>query len=526
MLVEGYTDVIALHQAGVPETVAQMGTALTEQQVDAIARLAPKALFCQDPDSAGQESVARPGHRGAGANKWRTRGGRVPDRAPARRAGSGGRRAALGRGEMRALLEDARADRALRGRARAGADRTPHRRDARRGGAGDRACRPASCATSSCGWSRTGSGSASRWSTRCCAATAAPAAPSAAAAPAAPAAAGVRAARRPPPAAAATNSGPRGRCGRGRRAAAAGMGRFLGRRRGPGRLGPAHRYAASARAAEPLTGRAAARGRSRERRRQRPELRLGPRGRPRLGWPRRRRPRLGPAPAALDRPGEHGGRGFGQRRPPTRGGGRDRYRGPRRRPSRSTRAPRWPAPSRASGPTSPTASRFPRRASSASPTVDIDDYFSRPRPAQAAAYLRGTARHRDAELPSGDKALARIVAELRVQADTLEATPAKLELEALQLELTGSSATSPGAHHRRPRVCATSPRAPEGPRRDPPSPDLSRLFRPTHELVFVSAWTATMLAAKLAEGRSIESIARETRPRRRRRSRTGSTSTG
>ena len=59
VLVEGYTDVIALHQAGVPEVVAQMGTALTEQQVDAIARLAPKALFCQDPDRAGQESVAK-----------------------------------------------------------------------------------------------------------------------------------------------------------------------------------------------------------------------------------------------------------------------------------------------------------------------------------------------------------------------------------------------------------------------------------------------------------------------------------
>ena len=59
VLVEGYTDVIALHQAGVPEVVAQMGTALTEAQVDAIARLAPKALLCQDPDSAGQASAKR-----------------------------------------------------------------------------------------------------------------------------------------------------------------------------------------------------------------------------------------------------------------------------------------------------------------------------------------------------------------------------------------------------------------------------------------------------------------------------------
>jgi DNA primase len=59
VLVEGYTDAIALHQAGVPEVVGSMGTALTEAQVQAIARLAPRALFCQDPDAAGQESVAR-----------------------------------------------------------------------------------------------------------------------------------------------------------------------------------------------------------------------------------------------------------------------------------------------------------------------------------------------------------------------------------------------------------------------------------------------------------------------------------
>src|SRR3954454_22245327 len=59
VVVEGYTDAIALHQAGVPEVVGSMGTALTEAQVDAIARLAPRALLCQDPDAAGQESVAR-----------------------------------------------------------------------------------------------------------------------------------------------------------------------------------------------------------------------------------------------------------------------------------------------------------------------------------------------------------------------------------------------------------------------------------------------------------------------------------
>jgi DNA primase len=59
VLVEGYTDVIALRQAGIPETVCSMGTALTERQLDALKRLTPKVLLCQDPDTAGQEAVAK-----------------------------------------------------------------------------------------------------------------------------------------------------------------------------------------------------------------------------------------------------------------------------------------------------------------------------------------------------------------------------------------------------------------------------------------------------------------------------------
>jgi DNA primase len=59
VLVEGYTDAVALRQAGVAEVVGSMGTALTERQVSALARLAPTALFCQDPDAAGQEAVSR-----------------------------------------------------------------------------------------------------------------------------------------------------------------------------------------------------------------------------------------------------------------------------------------------------------------------------------------------------------------------------------------------------------------------------------------------------------------------------------
>jgi DNA primase len=59
VLVEGYTDVIALRQAGIPETVGSMGTALTERQLDALKRLTPKVLLCQDPDAAGQDAVAK-----------------------------------------------------------------------------------------------------------------------------------------------------------------------------------------------------------------------------------------------------------------------------------------------------------------------------------------------------------------------------------------------------------------------------------------------------------------------------------
>jgi DNA primase len=59
VLVEGYTDAVALRQAGVQEVVGSMGTALTERQVNVLAKLAPTTLFCQDPDTAGQEAVQR-----------------------------------------------------------------------------------------------------------------------------------------------------------------------------------------------------------------------------------------------------------------------------------------------------------------------------------------------------------------------------------------------------------------------------------------------------------------------------------
>jgi DNA primase len=57
--VEGYTDVLALHQAGLRHTVGIMGTSLTEEQVRGLKRLAPVALLALDADDAGQEAMLR-----------------------------------------------------------------------------------------------------------------------------------------------------------------------------------------------------------------------------------------------------------------------------------------------------------------------------------------------------------------------------------------------------------------------------------------------------------------------------------
>jgi DNA primase len=56
---EGYTDVIALHQAGLRHAVGLMGTALTGEQVGELARMAQTVLLALDSDSAGQEAMLR-----------------------------------------------------------------------------------------------------------------------------------------------------------------------------------------------------------------------------------------------------------------------------------------------------------------------------------------------------------------------------------------------------------------------------------------------------------------------------------
>jgi DNA primase len=59
IVVEGYMDVIALSEAGFPETVAPLGTALTEDQVRALWRITPEPILCFDGDAAGRRAAFR-----------------------------------------------------------------------------------------------------------------------------------------------------------------------------------------------------------------------------------------------------------------------------------------------------------------------------------------------------------------------------------------------------------------------------------------------------------------------------------
>ena len=58
-VVEGYTDVLALVQAGVHNAVASMGTALTEQQLGRLARVTRNLYLCFDADAAGIGAMSR-----------------------------------------------------------------------------------------------------------------------------------------------------------------------------------------------------------------------------------------------------------------------------------------------------------------------------------------------------------------------------------------------------------------------------------------------------------------------------------
>ena len=59
IVVEGYFDAIALHQAGLTHTVATLGTALTTEHVQALRRFAERVVLLFDPDAAGVRAALR-----------------------------------------------------------------------------------------------------------------------------------------------------------------------------------------------------------------------------------------------------------------------------------------------------------------------------------------------------------------------------------------------------------------------------------------------------------------------------------
>ncbi len=101
IVVEGYTDVIALHQAGVEETVAIMGTAITPEQLKMLGALTDTVVLALDADRAGADAMIR-AQRVAGDRGMDLRVAAMPeDSDPADML-------AEGRGEeFRALVEDA-----------------------------------------------------------------------------------------------------------------------------------------------------------------------------------------------------------------------------------------------------------------------------------------------------------------------------------------------------------------------------------------------------------------------------------
>ncbi len=59
IVVEGYTDVLLLHQVGISNAVASMGTALTDQQVKQLRQSCSTVFLAFDADAAGEEASIR-----------------------------------------------------------------------------------------------------------------------------------------------------------------------------------------------------------------------------------------------------------------------------------------------------------------------------------------------------------------------------------------------------------------------------------------------------------------------------------
>ncbi len=77
VVVEGYTDVLALYQAGIEEAVGVMGTAITEEQVASLSGMVDEVVLALDADAAGQEAMLR-AQRVAAGRKMRLRVAAMP----------------------------------------------------------------------------------------------------------------------------------------------------------------------------------------------------------------------------------------------------------------------------------------------------------------------------------------------------------------------------------------------------------------------------------------------------------------
>jgi DNA primase len=77
VVVEGYTDVIACHQAGIRNAVAIMGTAITPEQVKILSAYANEAVLALDADRAGREAMLRA--QRVGGARMRLRVARMPE---------------------------------------------------------------------------------------------------------------------------------------------------------------------------------------------------------------------------------------------------------------------------------------------------------------------------------------------------------------------------------------------------------------------------------------------------------------
>ena len=94
VVVEGYTDVLACHQAGIAEAVAVMGTAITPEQVKLLSGYTEQAVLSLDADRAGREAMLR-AQGVASGRRLRLGVVRMPDgKDPADLLGEGGGAAA------------------------------------------------------------------------------------------------------------------------------------------------------------------------------------------------------------------------------------------------------------------------------------------------------------------------------------------------------------------------------------------------------------------------------------------------